>query len=165
MRVPKNKRNKKLTDNSSFPQIDKYIKHNAGIPHLPNNALVLDEDVKKHPHTRWLQKSNLRFKYGRGVLNNRKRVSVTAADDLFSSTEDEPLLKWCHSHEYQLITCNVIDFKQLDKDPSIPHSGIIICINQPFTHKNPRIIAKKVNNIYDNNRLTDFQDNIFVIQP
>lgn len=132
---------------------------------LPDNALVLDEDVKKHPHLQDLRNKKLRFKGGRGSFNPQKRVSVISADNIFASTDDKPLLNWCNSHRYQLITCNIQDFQQLDQKPNILHSGILICINQPFTHNNPQIIANKVKAAYDHNRLRDFKNSVFVIKP
>lgn len=163
MRVPKNRRNEELTSSSDFSEVDEYLKSHITSTHLPRYALILDEDVKKSPHVNLLRKEDLRFQNGRGSINPRQRVSVASADDLFSSTEDRPLLKWCHSHGYQLMTCNVQDFQQLNQ--STTHSGLMICSDQSFTHQNPSVISNKIDAVYNDNKIRQVENTAFEITP
>lgn len=97
------------------PALDDYQKSAAWSNGIPNpGVIILDEHA---PNS----------------LNdalNWAGVETLRIDDLFHTTDDAPLLKWCNRHGFVLITNNCQDFNQLDA--KYAHSGLILYTPQSF---------------------------------
>ena len=159
MWLPETKR-RSLDSSSDFSVIDSGLR-NEGT--LATEGLILDEDLPATQLMRELRARQLRFRGGRGALSRYRRVEVGHSGHLFSTTQDQPLLEWCHRHGYILLTCNVKDFEKLDRQ--INHSGIIASTNQGYPACDPSNFADKCEKIFKDWRKHQFKNRVFTISP
>lgn len=159
MWLPAPKR-KSLHYNCDFDKIDATLRSEGT---LAREALILDEDLPSTYLMKELRGRQLRFNGGRGIMGRYRRVEVGHAGHLFSTTQDQPLLEWCHRHGYVLLTCNAKDFEALDRQLS--HSGLIISINQGYPAADPSGFADKCERIFNDWRKNKFNNQVFTISP
>jgi|GEM_PF-2322487 len=112
-----------LTESTNLTTVSERITETT-VPHLPREAIVLDEDVNSKQFVRELRSQQLTYSDGRPGLGKFDRIQTIAAAHLFETTEDEPLLHWCEAHGYPLVTANREDFVELGTNTA--HSGILI---------------------------------------
>lgn len=151
----------RLNDETDLQDITDHIKERSG-QSFPADAIVADQDVSMKAVDR-LRKQQLHYQNGRPTFSKYNRIQIIYASHIFSTTQDKPLLEWCNSQKFHLLTCNEQDFNQLDG--TVPHYGIIVCEDQSLAHNDVTKLAKKMDTLFSQRNKSAFKNQLFSIRP
>lgn len=161
MQVPESDR-RPLDESTDFVSATEHILDRAG-GSLPHEAVILDEDVPAMPLIPVLRSEQPTYRTGRPGLSKYDRMQIIHASHIFETTQDRPLLEWCHHHGFPLVSCNVRDFVGLHQTTS--HSGVLLCPDQTTVHGRPRAVAREIAAVISTRRKTEISDRVFTIDP
>lgn len=151
-----------LTESTNLSTVSKQIIETT-TPHLPREAIVLDEDVNSKQFVRELRSRQLTYSDGRPGLGKFNRIQIVAAAHLFETTEDEPLLNWCEAHGYPLVTGNREDFVELGSNTT--HSGVLVVADQTGLVTRTTAYGDKFRQMFDSMSKTQIRNRIVRVAP
>lgn len=149
-----------LTASTDLAAVSRRIRRTAS-PFLPQEAIVLDEDVNAKSLVRELRRRRITYEDGRPGLEKFDGLQIVAAGHLFDSTEDGPLLEWCTLNDYPLVTANEQDFLQLHRVMS--HAGILIVRDKPGLTTRTGSYADEFQRIFDNLSRQELRDELVLV--
>lgn len=151
-----------LTESTNPGTVSERITEST-IPHLPREAIILDEDVNSKQFIRELRSRQLTYSDGRPGLGKFSRIQIVAAAHLFETTEDKPLLNWCEMHGYLLVTANREDFVELGNTTT--HSGILIVADKNGLVNRTTAYGNEFERIFDNLSKSQIRNQIVRVDP
>lgn len=154
MKLPESKR-PELTASNPDPSVFR-----QSAPH-PGEALVLDEDVQAQTLISPLRSRNITFRDGRGRFSRYRRVSILDASQLFDTTEDKPLLDWCQSNGFALLSANYNDFIPLSWKHK--HCGVFVYRPRSLPITQTQNFVDAIEKIYNQYTKPQMQNELFAL--